>query len=48
MSATNQDARSIFYDSMPFARTLGIEVGDIAPAEVKARLRWTEARCVPS
>ncbi len=45
MTPTGQDPTSLFYDSMPFVRTLGIHAGPMAPAEVRARLEWSEDRC---
>lgn len=44
MSFTDQDPASLLA-SMPFARTLGIEAGEMGPGEVRARLAWAEERC---
>ncbi len=45
MSPTEQDPISLFYDSMPFAGTLGIEAKEMGPDAVRARLEWSEGRC---
>jgi len=45
MSSTDPVQASRLFESMPFARTLGIEAGAMGPDEVRARLAWSEERC---
>jgi len=32
-------------DTMPFARLVGLELTDVAPGEIRARLDWSPERC---
>lgn len=45
MSAEGEDPTVSFHASMPFTRSLGIEVLVYTSAEVRARLAWSEALC---
>ena len=45
MSAAPEDPTAAFHAAMPFARTLGIEVLDYTPTEVRARLSWSDELC---
>lgn len=44
MSGVSPDHRALF-DSMPFTRTLGIDLVSASPEAVVARLAWSEERC---
>jgi 1,4-dihydroxy-2-naphthoyl-CoA hydrolase len=45
MKAGREDPTGVFHALMPFTATLGIEVLVYAPAEVRARLAWSEGLC---
>jgi 1,4-dihydroxy-2-naphthoyl-CoA hydrolase len=45
MSTAQDDPAAAFHAAMPFARTLPVEVLAYTPAEVLARLSWSEDLC---
>ena len=45
MSDSAPDPERLFYESMPFARTLGIELVEAGDDQVRARLGWAAERC---
>ncbi len=45
MSADGEDLTATFHALMPFTDTMGIELLVYTPAEVRARLAWSERLC---
>jgi uncharacterized protein (TIGR00369 family) len=42
---TSAEMQAAFDDAMPFGVLLGMELGDVSPAEVRATLAWSPERC---